>query len=195
MGSAGAVLDFAGLLETLGFTDSEFVSVCHQVGAGGQFRAAVMRPSTAPGHVSDLPTEADVWFGVNPVRGPARTDAGRGGAADVTRLAALVADLDVKPSGCGSFRTAEAIIGDLSVALREYPVAITHSGHGLHPYWAIGDGRICETFTTGQAASLVRRWGRLVRSVAETRNANVDSVFDLPRVLRVPGMFNHRPAA
>ena len=38
--------------------------------------------------------------------------------------------------------------------------------------------------------ALLHRFGRLVSIVAEKRNAKVDSVFDLARILRAPGTLN-----
>ncbi len=96
------MLDFAELLDVLGYTPDEYIAVCHRVG-DGPFRTAIGSPSNASQYVADmLPRHADVFFGVNPVRGPARSNGGRGTAADVTRLAAMVVDLDAKANGCGS---------------------------------------------------------------------------------------------
>jgi len=39
---------------------------------------------------------------------------------------------------------------------------------------------------------VLKRWGRLVQAVAEKHGAKADSVFDLPRVLRVPDTVNHK---
>ena len=184
MSDPDIIVDFTALLlDTLGFTEHEFVSIGHDV--DGQFHTAVGTPAGAGNFVSGLPDGANVYFGVNPVRGPARQGKGRGTAEDVTRLGALYADLDVKPGACQSPTVAEAIIDELSGMLGTRPSAITHSGGGLHPYWPVAEG------TPGSAA-LLRRWGRLVAVVAESRDARVDSVFDLARMLRVPGTSNNK---
>jgi hypothetical protein len=39
-------------------------------------------------------------------------------------------------------------------------------------------------------AVLLMRWDRLVKAVAERLGTKADSVFDLPRMLRVPGSYN-----
>jgi hypothetical protein len=174
------------LLDTLGYCADEFVSIGHD--ADGQFSTAVLRPADAARYVAKLPNRANVYFGVNPVAGPARQRAGRGTADDVTRLAALWADLDVKPGACQSLSVAHAIIDDLSTILGTRPSAITHSGNGLHPYWPVStdDQDGCNR------AALVKRWGRLVTAVAETRGARTDSVYDLARMLRAPGTHNRK---
>jgi len=184
---ASTITDFAELLETLGFTGDEFISIGHE--HRGAWRTAVMAPTDAAGYVAKLPEGANIFFGVNPVTGPARANAGRGAETDVTRLAALWADLDVKPGACKSLHIANAIIDDLSGLVGTRPSVITHSGNGLHPYWPVDDGHITDT---GAARALVRRFGRLVVAVAGEHDARVDSVYDLARMLRVPGTYNNK---
>ena len=109
-----AAIDFAALLfDTLGYTPDEFVSIGHKIG-GGPFLTEVCVPGDAPARVAALPDRADIYFGVNPITGPARIGAGRGTAKDVTRLAALWADLDVKSGACPNLEVARTIIDDLS---------------------------------------------------------------------------------
>jgi hypothetical protein len=177
------------LLDTLGYTPDEFVSIGHD--ADGQFITAVGQPKNAGRFVSTLPDRANIFFGVNPVRGPARQAAGRGTAEDVTRLTALWCDLDIKPGGCPTMDVAHAIIANLSIILGTRPSAIVDSGHGLHAYWPITDGHIADGDTTA-ARALIRRFGRLVAVAADTLHVGVDNVYDLPRMLRVPGTFNNK---
>lgn len=186
-----SLLDFAALLNMLGFTEGEFVALGWEKPDG--FRTAVMTPSDAAAAAGETPAAVDLYFGVNPVRGPARRNAGRGTETDVTRLAALWADLDAKPTGCGSLDVAHTVIDDLSTILGTRPSVVVESGHGLHPYWPVADGRIYNGHI-GPARALVKRWGRLVAVAAGNRNAHVDNVFDLPRMLRVPGTFNNKAA-
>ena len=182
-------LDFSALLlGVLGFSGDEYVSICHRSN-GGPFRTAVCAPTAAAALVQTLPEQADIYFGVNPVKGPARRNCGRGKAADVTRLSALIADLDVKSGACPNLEVAQAIIDDLSAILGTRPSAVTHSGGGLHPYWPIRDG---QRGGNVDPAAVLKRWGRLVQAVAEKHGAKADSVFDLPRVLRVPDTVNHK---
>src|SRR5699024_8439011 len=143
---------------------------------------------------TDLPQDRDVWFGVNPVRTGAT---GRGNTADVTRWAALYADLDVKPGAFTTKEEARTAINELSDWIGAFPSFIIDSGNGLQPVWrldpddpetdlAVGDNR-------GAAQVLMRRWGLLVARAAGLSGAGgVDSVFDLTRVLRAPGTVNHK---
>jgi hypothetical protein len=184
-----SVLDFASLLlETLGFTGDEFVSLGYQK-PGGKFWTAVLTPADAIAMAAKIAPGADGYFGVNPIKGPARKNTTRGTEADVTRLAALWCDLDVKPGSCQDLTVAHAIIDELASVVGTRPSAITHSGHGLHAYWPIDGGHITDVVI---ARALVRRWGRLVAVVAETHGARRDSVYDLPRMLRLPGTYNNK---
>lgn len=180
-------LTFPTLLEILGYRDDEHVAVCSQP-AGGVFSSQVMPPGAAPDYVVSLGDGVNVWVSVNPTKGPRET--GRGTEADVTRLAALFADLDVKPGACRDFEHAEAIVTEVSALIGQRPRTVVYSGHGLQPYWPLEDGEITKEFPTAAAKSLLTRFGRLVAIVAEHHGAAVDSVWDLARVLRVPGSTN-----
>jgi hypothetical protein len=171
MSAPGITLDLSALLlDTLGYQPDEFVSLLYENGA--EPHTAVKAPADAVAAISKIPADANVFFGVNPIRGPARKRAGRGNTGDVTRLAALWADLDVKADACKDLSVPHAVIDELSTMLGTRPSAITHSGNGLHPYWPVSDGHI----SAMNAAAVVRRWGRLVAVVAEAHGARVDSV-------------------
>lgn len=176
-------LVFPQLLELL--RHDGFTAVCHKA-PGQRFVAEVVKSVDAP-QAADLP-QHDVWYGVNPVHGPARP--GRGTVDQVTGLTALYADLDVKPGGLPDFDTAWDVVSTLSGMLHSRPMATTLSGHGLQPYWPLDDHP-----HGSEAQVLLRRFGRLVASVAERYHGQVDTVYDLARVLRVPGSVNHKDAA
>lgn len=182
-------MNIAEWLEALGFTDDEFVAICHKNSSTQDFRTAVLPPAAVAGYVEQVSADADVWLGVNPTLGPIRTDAKRGGAESITRLTSLYCDLDIKANGCRDFEHANQIVAELSSALGEYPTMLVYSGHGIQPYWAIEDGEISDSIR-GYAEQLLSRWGRLVRAVAS--DIKVDSVFDLPRILRCPDTANRK---
>lgn len=185
------LLDLSALLGVLGYAPGEFVSIGNKI--NGVFCTEVCSPARTRGLLSELPVRADIYFGINPIAGPPRKGEGRGTVDDVTRLAALPADLDVKSGGCADESTAQAIIDELSDILGTRPSAITHSGSGgLHPYWPITDGVIDDGDRRGEMVVLLKRWGRLVKAVAKKQGAAADSVFDLSRVLRAPGTYNNK---
>jgi hypothetical protein len=187
---ASAAGGFAALLyDTLGHTSKEFVSVGYD--NNGVFHTAVMAAADAVSCIDRIPGDANIFFGVNTVKGPARKNSGRGTETDITRLTALWCDLDIKPGGCPTMDVATAIIANLSIILGTRPSAIVDTGHGLHAYWPITHGHIADGDTTA-ARALIRPWGRLVAVAAGMLHVGVDNVYDLARMLRVPGTFNNK---
>ena len=108
------------------------------------------------------------------ITGPARTGGKRGSADDVTALACLWADLDVKPGACHSIEHAELLIADLSAVLGTVPAVVIHSGHGLQPLWLIDDN---------ESRNLDPRNGHKPRS---SSNAGGDSSPPSPRPATSP---------
>ena len=202
----GPPIELADWLDALGFGPDECVQAGEKL-PGGAFGAVVARRDMMR---AEVPQDRDVWVGPNPVEAMQR---GRANDDQVTRLAALHIDIDVAPHKCPSFEVALSIVDELSGMLGARPVALTYSGHGVQPVWAIEDGQIvgghehhgpsCGLVpATGRwvgcplvessARALLRRWGRLVASVAERHGARVDALWDLTRILRCPGSVNHK---
>ncbi|WP_434080382.1 hypothetical protein [Sanguibacter sp. Z1732] len=186
--TAPQILTLADLLNLI-HTPGEHTSINHQ-GPRQQFTSRIL-PSTTAGAYAATLQNVNIWYGVNPIR-PSAT--GRGKAEDITRLAALYVDLDIKPDGLDSFETARAVINDLSTMLGTRPTAIVNSGNGLQPIWATDpdDPALTDHTTT---TALLRRFGRLVTTVAAAHGGQADHVFDLPRILRAPGTTNHKNPA
>lgn len=178
------------LPELLDILGHQLVALCWKHHDDNQFHTLITPPDEIPAALADLQT-ADVWWSVNQPAGPAGRRA-RGGAADVTHLRALWADLDVKDGGFTDEILAWAAIDDLSVILEMPPVAVTLSGHGLQPIWAIDpdDADLTNPDQRARAVAILNRWRRLVETVAAARGATVDAVYDLPRILRAPGTIN-----
>lgn len=180
---------FADLLDLLGYEHGEHLSINTQP-AGGRFTSTVTR------HGPNIPDAAIAmadgvhgWFGVNPVH---PNMIGRGGVEDITRLAAIYADLDVKPGACRDLDHAHQIIDTVAGLLGTRPSALVYTGGGVQPYWPIEDNPINTEQDRAEAVAALRRFGRLVHHVAAQHGAQVDSVFDLARVLRIPGTRNHK---
>src|SRR4051794_17633014 len=192
----------AAVLDLFGYTEDERLTVCHQTAGDADFTGWNVPAAVAEDEARRWADTCDVWFSVNPVKTPSDYR-GRGTAAHVTRWAGVYADLDVKPGGLPSLAAARAVIGAVSEMLEQRPVAVMHSGHGLQPLWAL-DPKDEATDLAGNPARLpearafMRRFGRLVAHaattlVAEEHRGDVDTVFDLARVLRVPGTVNRKP--
>ncbi len=185
---AEVLVDFSSLiLGVLGYTDDEFISLGYEA-ADGAFHTAVMSPADAIAAAPRMPADRDCYFGVNPTEGPTRKNSRRGTNEHATRLAGLWADIDVKPGACETLDIAEAIIAEASTLLGTRPSVIVYSGGGIHPYWGIEDG---SDLTVARA--LPKRFGRLIAAVAENRfgiGIKVDSVYDMARMMRLPGSNN-----
>ncbi len=66
---------------------------------------------------------------------------------------------------------------------------------GLQPYWAVEvASALGLSRRTTQAKRLGKRFHALVQKVAADHGCGVDAVFDLPRVLRLPGSVNYKDA-
>ncbi|OBA80119.1 hypothetical protein A9W99_18660 [Mycobacterium sp. 1164966.3] len=184
-------VDFGQLLAMIGHTESDRIAICSKP-VGGEFMATVVTGiREAVEFVNTLRQPTDVWFGVNSRRSGLQRGQ-KGSAADCVDLVALWADLDVGEGKCPDYATCDAIIDDLSEILGTAPVAVVHSGHGLHPYWRLSD-EVDENFGIASARELMDRWGNLVRAVAaKYLVAKIDNVFNLDRILRVPGTLNYK---
>lgn len=179
-------LDFAGLLDLLDYAADERTALTakihgekqSQIGDRGQVLDAA-------GEWSHL----DLWFNVNPT-GCTRPGKVRGTSAEVSRLAALLADLDDdKMSRTGT----DEIIAEIT-SLIGHPSAVIESGHGRQCYWPL-DRADAEQLTNAEAAALSERFGILVGRFAAGRRGSVDTVSDLARMFRVPGSVNRKDLA
>jgi len=120
----------------------------------------------------ELPPNADGYFGVAPrIR--------REGTADAVKsVTSLWLDVDAK---CFSEGKAGALAAlDRLADLRLRPSVVVDSGHGFHPYWLLK-----EPLDVPAAQEIM---GRLRAAV----HPDLDNVADAPRVLRLPGTFNHK---
>lgn len=130
----------------------------------------------------------NVWFGVASRRERLGGNR-RGGDADCAEVACLWADIDI--AGPGHAR------GDLPTSLEQVaawlkglplpPSIVVHTGGGVQPYWLLSEPQDAATF-----APTVERWGRMLSQRAEAAGWHLDNVFDLARVLRVPGTWNRK---
>ena len=190
-------LTFTELLQVLHPVDPadlnrDRVAICWKRPGDGDSFIAELHDVEDAARVVEMFTPADglshFWFGVNPVSRDVVK--GRGTVKDITRLAALYADLDVKPGGCPDLDTARLLIDDMSDVLHMRPIAVIHSGHGLQPIWPVERTSAESLSYPGDAAKLLQRFRHAVEFVAKCHDCTVDPVFDLPRILRVPDTLN-----
>ena len=173
---------FTELLERLGRTQDDNVTICYQSSVQ-RFMAKTIKVSMAESTVAALDSlDNNVWFEINP-----STVNGRATAQDITALAALYIDIDYKDSGAGTIAQAKELIELLSDLIGVGPSAVVYSGHGIQPYWAIDPE---EDFDPSLAQGILNRWGAFARFIGGSIGVQLDSVFDLPRIFRVPGSRN-----
>lgn len=176
---------FAVLLGLLGREAEEEIPICSQEPGGTGLFVDWCRADEAA-DLADRLVGRNVWFGVQPT---ARPDKGRGTSKSVTGLVALYCDIDFadsKTSGMGVDRAdAMDVVGRLTEAIGAGPCAIVSTGHGLQPYWAI------ERCDQVDGALLLVRWKQVVKAICTDMGIKLDmGVYDLPRILRVPGTVN-----
>lgn len=123
----------------------------------------------------------------------AQPEKGRGSLKDVQSISGYWADLDIGTEGHHPAQrpNPETVPEALSI-LRDMPdaTAVIHSGGGLQVWWLFDKPWVFDNPEQAQRAS--NEWqNRLVKS-GEALGYHVDSLGDLPRILRVPGTQNHK---
>jgi hypothetical protein len=188
------------LLITLGYHARERVSINTQ-SHGSRFVSELRTVASLAGWTP--PQDRNVWFGVNPVGRHVRY--GRGTEADITRVRALFADLDVKPGqSLDTLDQCYATTRQLAKYLGVAPVAMIESGHGLQPLWRVASPRgdsnvINRDRSRDELRETWWRFGTVAQNAA--RNSvwspdgahtlrTIDGVFNIDRVLRCPGSVN-----
>lgn len=178
------------LTHLYGSTEHGWLTVFTIDRTGGPSRtlwAPVDRPEQLLDQLDALAGPHCTWFGVA-TRQRRLTDGKRGGVDDCLQVPALWCDLDY--AGPAHARTdlpadqaaAEAIIARFELA----PTAVVHSGNGLQPWWLLD-----EPADIPDAVELLERWEVTWDRLAG--GAHVDHVYDVPRIMRLPGTTNHKP--
>ncbi len=148
--------------------------------------------------VDRLRDRSDVYFGC----GLASRDYGerkRVPAAEVAALVGLWADVDfAAPTHADTSKTLppdrKSAIAVLD-AMPMRPTVTTFTGGGLQAFWLFREPWVFENAAErAKAAALSEGWNMLLRNHALNMGWDVDSVFDLARVMRVPGTFNRKSA-
>jgi hypothetical protein len=137
----------------------------------------------------------DVYLTVNTLDGNAIRRRGshtRGTEGEVVAVVALVADVDAEKPGHSYPPQARILqsLDDMPLA----PSMIVVSGKadgGLHPYWLLRDPFVIQNDADRtRIKSISERWQRLLK--AKLAPFDLDSTFDLVRVLRPIGTTNHK---
>jgi hypothetical protein len=131
--------------------------------------------------------DRDVWFGVATRQQPLPNGA-RGGDTDCTAIPAVWLDIDIAGPNHQDQYKLPVDIDQARKIIDTFPLPpslIIDSGGGLHVYWQFD-----EPVTADDARVILARWAATWAVNAASIDMRVDNVFDIARVLRVPGTRN-----
>lgn len=138
----------------------------------------------------------DVYFGVGVQR--ERLDPSkRGGAESVIGIPGVWADIDIAGAGHASENLPASYeqAVELAFEVGPAPSIIIDSGGGIQAWWVFPEPWIFSGDADREAAKiLVRDFQTAIQARAAKRGWKIDSTYDLARVLRPPGTFNHKQA-
>lgn len=139
--------------------------------------------------------EKDLYVGVG-LRRPDQLGPGRrGGSDDVSALAGLALDFDF----AGPTHKEKNLPKDLDqldqvlMQLPHMPAILVETGGGVHGWYPFHEIFVLEEPQDRiLAMSISKGWSQLVSDAMIKHNWTLDSVWDLSRVLRIPGTYNHK---
>jgi hypothetical protein len=137
----------------------------------------------------------DVYVGValsSADHGPSLRLKVEGGERMPSSISALWADLDLTDGQQSTKARAPDEATARSAFFPEFPPSmVVRSGGGLHAYWLFREPWLLATEDdVRQAGELAAQWNKALQRNAAMKGFQLDSVGDLPRVLRVPGSMN-----
>jgi len=145
-------------------------------------------PEKAAAHVVKHGAGKDMYCGV----GLVAEDLGekkRTSRDTVKALVGVVADVDFAGEGKPGYPPSEAEALAVIEATGAEPTVVVHSGNGLQCWWLFNEPHEAGA---DDLTALSRGWHDTVKEHARRRGWTVDSVWDVARVMRVPGTFNHK---
>ena len=115
---------------------------------------------------------------------------------EVTGIAAFWSDIDVAHPVHKTAKQYPPSIEKALEALEQLPFAATiivHSGHGVQLWWVLKEVWIFEDEADRERARRASQWWhQVVKGIFAEHGWDVDSTFDLPRVMRLPGTWNNK---
>lgn len=143
----------------------------------------------------ELGSQTNVYTGVSAAAVPGKAH-DRIPAAKSAGIFGLWADLDIqnpdvhkKMNYPPSVEAVQEILGATGVP----PSMLVHSGNGLQAWWLFDEFLTFDNDSErANVAALAHRWHRTLSARAAAKDWIFDSVYDLARVLRVPGTFNYK---
>ncbi|MHB1651407.1 MAG: DUF927 domain-containing protein [Desulfitobacteriaceae bacterium] len=146
---------------------------------------------TAAGAIQD---ERDVYFGIGSVSQSLPKDE-RAKAKAVSCIPGLWMDFDVAAPGAHVQTNLPTTAEEALAVLPEFlkPSIVVWSGYGLHLYWLFKEPWTFDSpEENNRASDLSLRLQAYIKHLANERGWQIESTYDLARVLRVPGTLNHK---
>lgn len=142
--------------------------------------------------IEHIPQDLNVYLSVG-LRSAKLVNKQRGDATTVVALPAMWLDLDVAGEAHAAKKLpptkADAI--EIAKCLGIPPTAIVDSGNGLQAWWVLTELWMLDTEAERlKAANLCRGWSATFKKRAALKGWTIDSVFDLARIMRLPGSMN-----
>ncbi len=138
--------------------------------------------------------KTNVFFGVG-LRNKVLKNGLRGSEKDISCITTLYADIDVK----GDAHAQQSLPGTIDESvnflnnLKIKPSIVVRSGNGIHSYWLLDKPfKISNADDREFIAGLFKNFGKYINLEAKKRGWKLDNVYDLARILRVPGSINHK---
>lgn len=138
--------------------------------------------------------KTNVFFGVG-LRNKVLPNNLRGSEKDISCITTLYSDIDVKGDAHAQKALPETIDDAVSFLnnLKIKPSIIVSSGNGIHSYWLLDKPFKIETEEDrNYVAHIFKGFGKYVNCEAKNLGWRLDNVYDLARILRVPGTINHK---
>lgn len=144
--------------------------------------------------LTDWAEKENVYVGCA-LRGQALGATLRGDKAECVSMPGIWLDVDIdgpahkKPNLPPTESEALALVQEMGVP----PSAIVHSGRGLQAWWLFREPWVFEdTADRDRAETLTKAWCTTLRAKAKAHGWDADQVGDLPRVMRLPGLWNRK---
>lgn len=144
-----------------------------------------------------LKLKIDAYFGVCPIRGDIKLPSMcRGKVEQSGGMHCVWADFDIAGPAHTSKKPYPKDASEVKQICQEIglrPSILVSSGHGFHAYWLFHEPETIENDEgLKKCMELSSQWGETVLASAAKIGRVVDSVWDLARVLRVPGTKNSK---
>lgn len=161
----------------------------HDTGRRSTVWSLVREPENLVAQIDELPGRISAYVGVATRKHPL-PDGARGGVTDCASVPALWVDVDVRGPNHVSADLPPTLAAGLAL-VEEYPAPptiVVETGGGLQAYWRFRHSMPND----GELARLLGRWGATWTDLSAAHGWRIDAVWDVSRVLRLPGSINNK---